>query len=242
MQEATHPTGTASPAETMSFIQRVINVFVNPGKAFIAVRNKPNWIPPAMLVILLGLLMTYLIAPIAMQEQEEKTITMLEKRGMSQDQIDEALESGQAIGKYIMYPSALIGGIVVLLLSAAIWLFVSNTLLGGQARYTQMLEVAGLSSLIATVGMFIKIPIILAQKTMNVHFSLATFLPENSKDTFLYKFLINTDLFNVWSIAVLCIGIAVVGGLKVKKVWPVVVALLIVWYLGVAALGNLFGR
>lgn len=29
-----------------------------------------------------------------------------------------------------------------------------------------------------------------------------------------YKFLMNTDLFNIWYIGVLCIGIAVVAGLK----------------------------
>lgn len=242
MQEATHPTETAAQAGTMSFVQRVINVFTNPGKAFTAVKSNPRWIPPAALVIVLGVVMTYLITPVIVQEQQEKTIAQLEERGMSQTQIDEALETSGKFMKYLMYPSALIGGLLVIVISAGIWLFASNTLLGGQANYKQMLEVAGLSSLISTVGMFIKVPIILAKQTMNVHFSLATFLPDSSKETFLYKFLVNTDLFNVWSIAVLCIGIAVVGGLKTKKVWPVVVALLIVWYLGVAALGNLFGR
>ena len=110
------------------------------------------------------------------------------------------------------------------------------------AELAQLLEVVSLSSLIPVLGMVIKIPIILSKETMNVHFSLAPFMSDSAKDTFLYKFLMNTDFFNIWYIAVLCIGIAVVGGLKVKKVWPVVVILLIVWYLATAALGNLFGQ
>ncbi|MBN2355083.1 YIP1 family protein [candidate division KSB1 bacterium] len=241
MDEQTVQTSPSAQEGDLNLIQRIINVFTNPSATFKAVKVRPSWLMPVIIVLVLSLVMTYLLQPVIIQEQRAKTITSLEERGMSQDQIDEALAQSEKFMKYLIIPMGAIGILVALLLSAAVWLFVSKTLLGGSAQYSQMLEVSAYSSLITTLGGFIKLPIMLQKETLNVHFSLATFMSDSAKDTFIYKFLVNSDLFNIWSIAVLCIGIAIVSGLKVKKVWPVVVVLLIVWYLATAALGKLFG-
>lgn len=240
MQE--YPSPGVSPAKEsdMSFFQRVINVFFAPSKTFAAVQKNPRWILPMVLVLLLSTIMTWYIAPAIQKEQQEKMVTQLENRGMDQAQIDEAIEKSQSWMKYFLYPSAIIGGLLVILAMAGIWLFVAKTLLAGEACYAHMLEVVSLSMLIPTLGMLVKAPIIRFKETINVHFSLATFMPDSAKESFIYKFLMNTDIFNIWYIAVLCIGISVVAGLKVKKVWPLVVGLLVLWYLGSAAIGGLF--
>jgi hypothetical protein len=241
MQENTTTGVPAANEGNMSFIQRVINVFVNPGTVFKAVREKPRWIAPAVLVLLLSLLLTWYITPVIEKEQQEKMVTQLEKRGMDQEKIDEAIQKSQTWMKYVMYPSALIGTLLMILAMAGIWLFVAKTLLGGQAAYAHMLEVVSLSMLIPTIGALIKAPIMMHKMTMNVHFSLATFLPDSARETFLYKVLMNTDFFNIWFIAVLCIGIATVAGLKVKKSWPVVAGLLVLWYLVTAGISSMMG-
>ena len=86
-----------------------------------------------------------------------------------------------------------------------------------------------------------KLPIMLSQQTINVHFSLATFLSDSAQETFLYKFLSKIELFNIWFIAVLCIGIAVMINKDAKKIWPIVAGLYLVWYLGSSAVGGFFG-
>ncbi len=230
-----------SPEGNVTMVQRIINVFTNPSVAFKAVKEKPRWVLPVIIVLVLTLIMMIFLNPIIVKEQKERTITAMEDRGMRQEQIDTALEQSQKFMKYFSLPLAIIGTLVSLLISAAVWMFVSKTILGGSSLYSQMLEVSAYSSLITSLGGFIKLPIMLQKETINVHFSLATFMPDSAKDTFMYKFLVNTDLFNIWSIVVLCIGIAVVSGLKVKKVWPVVVAIMVIWYLATAALGKVFG-
>jgi hypothetical protein len=241
MQEFTPPHVSPADEGNLSFIQRVINVFMAPSKAFAAVRKNPRWISPTILVLLLSSVMTWYITPAIQKEQKERMITQLENRGMDQEQIDEAVErTQQPWMKYMIFGSALIGGFLVILAMAGVWLFVAKTLLGGETCYKHMLEVVSLSMLIPSVGMLVKAPIIRFKETMNVHFSLATFMPDSAKESLIYKFLMNTDFFNIWFIAVLCIGIAVVAGLKVQKVWPVVVGLLVLWYLATAAIGGLF--
>jgi hypothetical protein len=226
----------------MGFIQRVINLFVNPGMVFKAVREKPRWIAPALLVLLFSLGMTLYITPVIQKEQRDKMVAQMEKRNMDQDKIDEAVESlNKPWMKYMIYGSAIIGTVLIILLMAGIWLFVSKTLLAGEARYAQMLEVVSLTMLIPSVGMLIKAPIMVHKMTMNVHFSLATFMADTAKESYLYRVLMNTDFFNIWYVAVLCIGIATVSGLKLQKVWPVVVGLLVLWYLASAAFGGLMG-
>ena len=234
--------GVPSASEgNMGLLQRIINVFAAPSKSFAAVRENPRWIAPTVLVLLLSLIMTIYIARAIQKEQHEKMVTQMEDRGLDQEQIDSAIERiNSPVMKYVMYGSALIGGLAVILVMGGVWLFVARTLLGGTTTYKHMLEVVSLSMLIPSVGMLLKAPIMRFKETMNVHFSLATFMPDSARESFIYKFLMNTDLFNIWYIGVLCIGIAVVAGLKVKKVWPLVVGLLVLWYLGSAAMGGLF--
>jgi len=241
MEEKTFPTPAASKPEDLSLMSRIINLFTNPSATFKAVQIRPSWLVPALIVLVLSIGSTYFLKPVILAEQHRQMVNRMEDRGMSQEQIDLAIEQGNKFMKYTFYPFAIAGIIGVLLVTAAIWLFVSRTILGGTARYAHLLEVTAYTSLISVVGALIKLPIMLQKESINVHFSLATFMADSAKDTFLYKVLVNTDLFNIWSVALLCIGIAVVNGLKVKKVWPVVVGLLIVWYLGSAAIGKVLG-
>lgn len=231
-----------SAGPEMSFIQRVINLFLNPGIVFKAVRQNPRWIPPAILVLLFSLGLTWYIMPAIQQEQKDQTISQMEKRNVDQDKIDETVASlDKPWMKYVIFGTAVVGSVVGILLLAAIWLFVAKTLLAGEARYAHMLEVVSLAMLIPSVGMLIKAPIMVHKLTMNVHFSLATFMPDSARESYLYKVLMNTDFFNIWYVAILCIGIATVSGLKVQRVWPVVVGLLLLWYLASAAFGSLMG-
>lgn len=241
MQAYSTPGVTPADEGNMGFLQRIVNVFMAPSKAFKAARQNPRWVAPAIVVLLLSAGMTWYITPAIQKEQRERMITQLEKRNMDQEQIDTALERlDKPWMKYMMLGSALVGGLLVILVMGGIWMLVAKSVLGGDTRYPQMLEVVSLSSIIPTLGMLLKAPIIRFKETMNVHFSLATFMPDASRESLLYKFLMNTDIFNLWFIAVLCIGIAVVSGLKVQKVWPVVAGLLVVWYLASAAIGGLF--
>ncbi len=241
MQSYPTPGLPPTTAGDLSFMQRLVQLFVKPSAAFAAVRQHPRWITPAIVVLLLTAGMTWYITPAIQKEQRERMTIQMEKRSIPQEQIDAAIERlDKPWMTYMMLGSAIVGSLLVILAMGGIWLLVAKSVLGGEARYAHMLEVVSLSMVIPTLGMLLKAPIIHYKETMNVHFSLATFMPDSARDSFLYKFLMNTDFFNVWFIAVLCIGIAVVSGLKVQKVWPVVVGLLVVWYLATAAIGGLF--
>ncbi len=226
----------------MSFPSRLINVFIAPGEMFKDVKRRAGWLLPLIVLALGTMALSYVMQPVITKFQREQATSQMEKRGMSQEQIDGILEQQQVFTKpYFLVPVAGVTTILMTLIGAAIWLFVVSFILGGKAGFGQVLSVNTYRSFIPLLGTVIKLPIILTKETILVHFSLATFMSDAASQTFLYKFLMNIELFNIWSIAVLCIGLAVLAETSVKKVWPWVVGLYLLWWLGSAGFSTLVG-
>ena len=242
MNENISQSNNPSDVKEMNLLSRIIGIFTSPGATFHAIAAKPKWIVPAIIIILISLGTTYLLRDVILQEQRVKTEEQLIKRGVDSSQKETILDKNEKITSIAMYPGALVVTAVMFVIVAAIWLFVSNVVLGGQATFNQMLGVSVYRGFIPLVGGLIKAPLMISQQTVNIHFSLATFMSEEATDTFLYKFLAQIELFNVWSIIVLCIGIAVVSKLNVKKVWPWVAIIYLLWFVGSASVSGLFGR
>ncbi|HPI72141.1 MAG TPA: YIP1 family protein [bacterium] len=223
-QESSAP--VVSPQSPSGLWARIINVFMNPQKTFQAVKVKPDWLVPALIFAVVMGLFGYIQITDPGLVQAAKTLTMekLEGKNLTTEQIDAALAMGDKFRAFTPVQTVLFPLLMFVALGAAVWLFVSNTLLGAKARYVQMVSITAYTLLITALGTLIKLPVMLSTSNLFVHFSLATFMPDSSRETFLYKFLMSaTDLFSIWAMAVLSIGIAVVCDLKIKKVWPIVV-------------------
>lgn len=231
---------TTEPAQKdMNVFARIWNVFVSPVAAFEAVRYKPKWVLPFIVSLLITGAAMYILTPIVMEESREKMVEQMEKRGVPEEQMDTAVERAAQYQKYSIAPSAVIAGAIFTFILAALWLFVTNVLAGGAARYAHVLGAFVYAGYIGLLGFLIKMPIMLSQKTMNIHFSLATLMAESSRETFLYKLLAKLDLFSIWGMVVLGMGLAVVAGLKPKKVLPWVIILYVLFWVASAALSNL---
>ncbi|RLD12292.1 hypothetical protein DRI50_09270 [candidate division KSB1 bacterium] len=226
----------------MNLIARIINVFVAPSKTFQAVSHKPKWAWPLIISLLLTFAAMWVLTPVVITDSKSTMEEKMLERGMSQDQVDNAVAQAAKYQKYSIAPTTFVAGLIMTFILAGIWLFVGNTVLGGSAKFAQMMGVIVYSGFIGLLGLLIKMPIMLSQQTMNVHFSLATFMADASKDTFLYKLLANVEIFNIWTIAVYAIGIAIVAKLKVKSVWPWVLILTVLYWAAAAGLGSAFGR
>jgi len=240
MNNVTQSEGTV--AKDMGLLARIINVFVSPASTFRAVREKPKWAVPLVITLLIMLGVMIVLTPIVMEEGRDAMEEKMAEQGLSDEQIDNAVQTAQKVQKFAVGPSTVVMTLVVTFIVAAVWLFLSNTILGGNANYKQMLGVVVYSGFIGLLGFLIKLPIMWSQRTMNVHFSLATFMSDASKDSFLYKLLANVELFNIWTIAVVSIGIAVVADLKSKSVWPWVLIVTILYWVAAAGLGSVLGQ
>ena len=225
----------------MSFFSRLVGVFISPGESFKSIKEKPGWVLPLIVSIALTYGFLFKVMPVLQAETRTRQVEAMEKRGMNSDQIEQAMERAGKITKISMLVGAGVGPIFGFFIGTAIWMLVANVVLGGTAKFWSMLSTNIYRSFILTLGALIKLPLILSKKTMNVHFSPATFMSDASDKTFLYKFLAQLDLFTIWSVAVLCIGIAVVSGQETKKVAPWVVVVYVLYFAVSALLGGMFG-
>lgn len=228
------------PSSESGPLSRIIGVFTSPKLTFESIGRRPDWLIPFIIIVLLSGALTFFMQPIITTEAIQKQQEKMEERGMSADQIDAAVEQTTKVMKFTVLPSAIVVTALNFIIGALIWLFVGNILLGGAAKFKHLFAVNVYRSLITMLGGLIKLPIILSKETLNVHFSLATFMSDELRETFLYKVLVQTDIFNIWSIAVLCIGLAAIYNFKVKKVWPVVVLIYAGFYLASSAISGLF--
>jgi len=216
----------ASSQAQPGLIARMLNVFTNPQRTFQALKVKPDWIIPALIVVVVMGLFGYVQTTHQglVETANEMARQKLEARNMTSEQIDQAMAMSEKFRKFSPLTTAVIPLVLLVFLGSGVWLFVSNTLMGAKASYPQMLAVTSYTLLISALGTLIKLPVMMANNNLFVHFSLATFMPDSARETFIYKFLMSaTDLFSIWAMAVLSIGIAVICQLKVNKVWPIVV-------------------
>lgn len=222
-------------------IQRVIGVFFSPKKTFEDIDRKPDWIVPLALILIIMLAFTLITMPITMPEQMEKQRERMEERGMGQDEIDTALAAGENIGKIIGPIGAVVGTAIWLLIFTLILWFVGNIVLGGQTTFMKLFSVNNYSSLVGMLGLLLTLPIVLTKKTANVHFSLASFLPDDQSKTILYQVLKSFGLFSIWQFAVLAIGFAVIYKFSMKKSGMAMAVLFLITVIVTVVFSQIFG-
>jgi hypothetical protein len=220
---------TSAPTKEMGAFTRMMNIFLAPRQAFESIDRKPDWLIPLVIILLVMVVFTIQIMPIVMPIQMEKQRVKMEERGMSADQIDQAMSMGEKTGKIIGPIAGVVTYAIILLLISGIVLFVGNILMGGKTTFKKIFSVVTYSSLIGTLNQILVLPIILSKKTAEVHFSLATFLPVDNAETLMYQFLKKFDLFAIWSLIVMGIGIAVIYRFTTKKSMTMVTALYVVY-------------
>jgi hypothetical protein len=219
------------PAEELNFLQRVTGIFTNPERVFRYLRAKPDFILPLLLAAILTMISSAFIYDIAINDQ----IAMIEKNDNIPDDrkelmIDQISGNQQGIQKMLfMFVVPPISIIVLYALISAIFLFIGNIILGGKARFVQLLSIYSYSYLIVMLlGMIVKVPLILARQTTQVNLSPAVFFSPEQLGQSIFNFIESFDMFNIWFIIVFGIGFAVIYAFSKPKG---IISVIIAWLL-----------
>jgi hypothetical protein len=219
---------------------KVFNIFLEPKKVFESLKIKPTWLVPFIIIALLGIGFYYYTYPFIMNQQVER-IKNNEKIPDEQKQtiIEKMTEKDHP--PFWQLFIAPVGTLVALVIVAAVLFFVFNVLLGGDSSFRRVFSVYTYSSLIAIPSMIVKFPLIMMKKDVNVQTSLALLLSADSKDTFLYRILSGFDIFTLWQVILISIGMGVLYRYTTKKAFTVVLVLWVLLILGMSGLSSLFG-
>ncbi len=220
------------------FFQKWFDMYFSPEKSFRGIDEKPDWIWPVLVVAFLSAAVLILIAPILRQVQIEHLMAI---KNLSRTEAEQLMAKGAKFQQIIMPISTFIMIFVTQIVVAFFFYLVGTVFMGGMVPYVKVLSMWAYTSLaVGIVAMIVRVPIILAKKTVAVQTNLAAFLSPDSKGTILYKILASFDVFILWQLVLMVIGFTVVYKFNSKKSATVVFGLWAVWVVISVLLRSLF--
>lgn len=224
----------------MGGVAKVFNIFLEPRKVFESLKIKPTWLVPFLIIAILGIGFFYYTYPFIMNQQVER-IRDNDKIPEEQKQTIIEKMTEKAHPPVWQLAFAPIGAMVALVVVSAILFFVFNVLLGGDSTFRRVFSVYCYSGLVAIPSMIVKFPLIMMKKDVGIQTSLALLLSADSKDTFLYSVFSSFDIFTIWEVILVSLGMGILYKYSAKKSFTVVLILWFVWILAKSTLSSVFG-
>lgn len=238
MEEISSP--VPQEEKTMGGVSKIVNIFFEPRKVFESLKIKPTWLVPFIIVALLGMVFYYFAYPMIMSEQIGKIEANEKIRAAQKEAIIERMQEMEhpPVWQLGITP---IGVLIYFAMASAILFFVFNVLLGGDSTFREVFSVYLYSALVGIPATAVKLPLTLVKKTADVQTSLALLLSPDVKETFLYRILSSFDIFVIWQVILVSLGLAVVYKFTPKKSYTTVFVLWIVWIFLKSGFSSLFG-
>ncbi|UCF70583.1 MAG: YIP1 family protein [candidate division WOR-3 bacterium] len=220
----------------------IMDIYFAPSKIFSTLREKPRWITPLIIIVVVialtaGLTMTFAREAILSQQEE-----VLRNRGLTEEQLQQAMEfTSGPLAAISSAVSAVIFTVILLLIFALVVnLFIP--LFGGESGFKKVFSVICHAMLVVVPAAVLKVIIVALSKSPYVTTSLALLGPNLDKGSFAYQLLAGFDVFTIWEMILVALGISITNSLVKKNAYILV---FLVWFVSIfigIGLGSIFGR
>lgn len=201
-----------SAAPPLTLLQRVIGVVVSPGETMARIAAAPRWLDVLALTTILVAIgfSVFLASNVGKAAYVDQAVASIESWGRTVTPEMYAVVQRQAgFMAYIQGATILFFGPLMCALIAGI-LFGAFTVLGGEAKYRQVLAVVAHAGVINLLQTAFTLPVNYQRQSMASATNLAVFFPNLAEGTFLASVMGFIDLFWIWYLVVLAIGLAAV--------------------------------
>jgi hypothetical protein len=216
------PADADTPAQ--SFPERLLGIFISPAETFADVARKPDFVAPLILGVLGAIAVTEtMLWKIGMERIARMSIEQSSRASsMSPEQMDQAVHQGARIGGILAHVGAIVGVPIVLLILAGLGLLIVNVIFGAQTKFKTVFSLICYANLVSLLGALMGVAVILFGDPE--HFNPQTPIPSNvgfflnprevSKP--LYSLASSADIFSIWLLILMAVGLAAGTGRKVK--------------------------
>jgi hypothetical protein len=196
----------------LSLPARFIGIITAPKETFQAVAAHPRWL--GMLLVCTILVAVCTALPMTTEAGKEATLRQqvegMESFGMQvSDQMYEQLRGRMWFAPYQTGIAILILSPIFTVLVAGILYLIFNVMMGGERTFKQMYAVLVHAGVIQTLGALFTGPLNYFRGAVTSATNLAVLLPMVDPKSFVGRVLAMTDLFLIWYLLVLSIGLAV---------------------------------
>jgi Yip1 domain len=242
MSNTTTATG-ASPAP-LGLVARFIGVITSPRETFEAVVAHPRWL--GMMAITVAIIAICSALPMTTEAGKEATlrtsVEQMESWGMTvSDQMYEQMRGRMWFAPYQTAIAVLIISPIFTLLIAGILFVVFNVAMGGGASFKQLMSVLVHAGVITALQQLFTGPVNYFRGAVTSATNLAVLLPMVDPKSFMGRVLAMTDVFLIWYVVVLAIGLGVLYRRKTQPIAITLFGIYAVIVLGFAAVMSRLG-
>lgn len=223
---------------SMGLFSRIICIITSPLRTFSYLDKRPDWLGVLVIIIIFSLAMSMLYA----QKTDLKAMTrlQLERSGradqMTEEQLDRAADISGKIGRYMMIAAPILGTPIAFLIVAGL-LHLIFSLFQGETAFKKVFSVVAYSYIPGIFSSIIGILLLLTRKVNEVPIeelvksNISILFVQKETPEFLWNLSQSIDIFSIWAVVLLGIGMAAISKLKQKTSYIIVISLWIVWIL-----------
>jgi hypothetical protein len=224
----TDVTSIPTPEDTpsMGLAQRLLGVVFSPHEAYAAVAARPRALGAILVTVLIMVVANgiFLSTEVGRNASLEQQLSVMKGLGLTvTNEMVQNIESQMAYAPYTTAASLLVGVPLVCAMMAGLLLALFTAVLGGSATFKQVYAVVAHSTIIGALAQVFSIPIMYARGEMASPTTLGVFVPMLDETSFITYLFSAIDLFHLWSLFNVSIGIAV---LYKRRTGPVAAVLL----------------
>ena len=210
--QAPSASAAVPPAPTLGFLGRVVGVIVSPKETFAHIARDPR--PFAMLafVSIVAAVGTAIFFRTEVAQLAWLDAAVRQREAFGAEVDDNTYAAMERIAGYMGYIVpfyALVVGPIVTMIIAGILKAAFAVISGAEATFKQTLGVVAAAGVVILVQQGFVLPLNYVRETMTSATSLGAFLPMLAEDSFAARFLGTIDLFLVWWLTVMAIGLGV---------------------------------
>ena len=208
---------------------RIAGVLFSPRATYADVAVRPRALGALMFVVLVGTIAVFLFLSTDVGKNAFIDQQVQQRESFGRPLTDAQYEQLERLAPYAPYVGAAFQLVSLPLLGAVIAgiaLGVFNALLGGDATFRQVFAIVAHSGVVLSVMQLFGLPLAYAQKTIASATSLVVFAPFLDESAFAARLLAAIDLFMIWWIVSLAIGL---GVLYRKRTGPIATTMMMLY-------------
>lgn len=234
----------------MGEASRLIGVFFEPSKTFADVAARPSFWVPLLLTIVVGLAYIALYSQHVGWERmiRHQTETSSRASQLTPEQRETQIQMGMKFAPVFGYVGVAIGIPLTLLIWAAVLLGIVKGIMSVPIRFKQVFAILSYAGLPGVIFMILAIAVMFLKSPDDFNlqnplvFNPAAFLDPATTSKFAYSFLSSLDLFRIWTMVLIAIGLKTAGGRQLSMAGAMTAVFLpwLIWTLCAASLAGMF--
>jgi len=218
----------ARPAEAdtpaLSFPERLMGIFISPGETLEDVARKPGFWAPLITLVLGGIAFSEtMLWKIGMERIVRTQIEQGSRASsMSPEQMDQAVRQGVRIGGVLAHFGPIVFLPLYLLVLAGLGLLAVNLIFGAKMKFKAVFSLISYANLVSLLGSLMAVAVILFgdpdhfNSQNPVPSNVGFFLNPTQVSKPLYALASSPDIFTIWMLILVAIGLSKGTGSKVK--------------------------